>query len=265
MKYIIGTGWWCTEKYDEDERKIKYGDDAIRGKDFSLLWKKSIDKFTSSKRIVVVDSNSPVSNDLLLNDDSVEYIKLQENGGHATNINGRFCGWSRGVLQSMQYALFSGADYYVYVEQDVLLSGENIIGYCISKMKKPFMFGESLDYPQPLQQSFFIIKKEKIAEFISNYMAIPYGDNIISCEIKFAVSTSKFFKLIPLFLFVKPKSNNMLSKVVRNLQIKFAAWIGNYNYLPFHGGRDRPINFDGNYYYFQHGEANEIKQYMKDT
>ena len=75
--YIIGSGWWCdtpasnvvsgssndteVRKYSVtgSERKI-LGDDKIRSESFHQLWYRGVDEFTNPKKIIIVDSNSPV-------------------------------------------------------------------------------------------------------------------------------------------------------------------------------------------------------------
>jgi hypothetical protein len=39
----------------------------------------------------------------------------------------------------------------------------------------------------------------------------------------------------------------------------------NYAYLPFGYGRERPINFGDDVFYFQHGSADELTRYRKRT
>lgn len=259
MKYIIGTGWWSS---DIDTRKFVYGDDYIRSKEFSELWINSLLSFTSPNKIIVIDSNSPIKSTALSNYELIEYLELGENGGHASNIKGKYCGWFRGVAMSMLYTYFSGADYYVYVEQDGLLKGDDIIEHCISKLRTGFMFGKSNDYPQPLQQSFFIIKSTEIEKFISRYLSIKYDDDKISCEMKFALCTSPVFSFIPKWLFLNPGRKTVLHKIIKRFQVFMAKKLGKFDFLPVFGGRDRPLNFNDQLFYFQHGTGSEIKSYI---
>ncbi|MBO7913687.1 hypothetical protein J5X89_18890 [Vibrio sp. G41H] len=260
MKVIIGTGWWSS---NVDDRKIKHGDDLIRSKEFSEVWLQELNKTVKYDKLVVVDSNSPVKSQSLLGNRDFEYIELLENGGHATNIVGLHCGWSRGVILSMLYAYYSSCDYYVYIEQDVLIKGDNFVENIISAQKTGYSFGKSKDYPQPLQQSLFVIEKRKIIEFISRYTSIKYDDNEISCEVKFALCTSKFFKLLPMRLFVKKCGKGKVSKVINYAQRKISLMVSNFDYINVHGGRDRPIDFNADYYYFQHGSKEELAEHLK--
>ncbi|EOX4846107.1 hypothetical protein NDJ14_09190 [Vibrio alginolyticus] len=261
MKVIVGTGWWSS---DDDERKIKYGDDLIRSSAFSELWLKSLSEALSFEKIVVIDSCSPNKSSVLTdNGEFIEYISLLENGGHASNISGRHCGWSRGVVLSMLYAYFSGCDYYVYVEQDVLLKGSRIVEHITSKGNTGYYFGESKDFPQPLQQSFFAIRSDKIPEFVSKFLSIKFSDYEISCEVKFALCTSPIFNFLPKKLFVKSHGKGNLRKAMNKIKVKLASILSNFDYINIQGGRDRPIDFDSPLYYFQHGSEDEIKKYLK--
>ncbi|CDU00005.1 conserved hypothetical protein [Vibrio coralliirubri] len=259
MKIIVGTGWWCSTT---DSRKITYGDDLIRSESFSELWLKSVRNNIIYEKIVVIDSNSPNKSSILQNSSDVEYVEILENGGHATNINGRLCGWSRGVMMSMMYTYCSGGDYYIYVEQDVLLKGKKEIEKTLENMSTGFAFGKSIDFPQPLQQSFFIVDKNKILEFVSRFTSLKYDDNEMSCEVKFALCTSKFFRYVPKFLFKKVCMGKLLTKLISRIQSKLAYLLSNFDYVELNGGRDRPINFDESGYYFQHGTQEEINRYL---
>ena len=257
MKYIIGSGWWCNDYADKREKF--YGDDEIRGKDFHHLWYKSVIQSTSPEKIVIVDSNSPIIPEY---DSSIEFISLNENAGHSTNHTGKFSGWMRSVLLSASYAINCDCDYYVYVEQDVLLKGDNIIEKAIESMNKPYMFGRCNDHHNPLQQSFFIIKKDYLEQFVSNIYRIPYTDYDMPPERKFAIATSKLFSIIPKFMFVTPNSI-LLKKVLRRIQNSLSRLLGNYDDLPFGQGRDRPIDFSLEHFYFQHGDTSELTSYNK--
>lgn len=215
IKYIIGSGWWCSDI--SDIRDVFYGDDEIRGKDFHELWKLSIDRFTNPEQIIIVDSNSPIKPSIR---DDITFISLNENAGHSTNHRGKFSGWMRSVLVSASYASSCDCDYYVYVEQDVLLYGNNIIERCIKEMKSSYAFGKCNDHSNSLQQSFFIIKKDKLDTFLSNLYNIKYTDFSLPPERKFSLATSPLFKFIPKVIFVSPK-NELLKKYYVDLKICF--------------------------------------------
>lgn len=258
MSYIIGSGWWCTES--EDNRDKLYGNDSIRSVLFHEHWYKSIKRNASPERIYIVDSNSPVKPNF---DDEIIFVTLNENGGHATNLNGKYCGWMRSVMHSMSYAQNCNCDYYVYIEQDVLIQGENIIENYIENMNKPYMFGKCNDYKNPLQQSFFIVKKDNIDVFLSRIYQITYSDNEISPEKKFALATSPLFPFIPQVLFAKTNfKSKFLNRITWRLQNMAAKFLGSYNYLPFGFGRDRPLDMNNKYFYFQHGTKEELDAFF---
>lgn len=258
MSYIIGSGWWCSESVDNREKL--YGDNTIRSVDFHKIWYASIKRNCNPSKIYLVDSNSPVKPRV---DSEIIFVTLNENGGHSTNLTGKYSGWTRSVIHSMSYAQNCNCEYYVYIEQDVLLNGENIIEKCIEKMTKPFMFGKCHDFHNPLQQSFFIIKKDYIDIFLSNLYKIRYDDKTISPEKKFALATSPFFSIIPKFIFKKTTYKSiLLNKMIWRAQNLLAQFLGSYNYLPYGYGRDRPINMSDEFFYFQHGDQGEIDAYL---
>lgn len=254
--YIITTGWWSTEN-DMDSRTIKSGDSYIRSQEFHSLWYQAVERYTSAKKIYVIDSDSPVKPKL--NNDNEVLVSLLENAGHSTCHKGKLCGVSRAHLLGMSLALVNEVDYWVYIEQDALIYGENIIEKCIENMKKPYMFGNGYGTPQPMQQSFMIIKKEAIHKFIKNFNNIKSTDNEISPETKFAMATSPVLGVLPEFLFRNIHQNSFKNKVLWKL---FKLFQGFEN-LPFGYGRARPIEFSDRHFYFQHGNIDELHEFIK--
>jgi hypothetical protein len=260
--YIIGSGWWCNEsgvELDKDNR-LAYGDDEIRGSLFQEKWIKSITDNCNPDKIIIVDSNSPTPPPNL-DFGNVEYVKLNENAGHGSNHTGELCGWSRGMIMSAMYALNCNCEYYVYVEQDVLLKGQGIIEHAISTMKKPYMFGANKERNQPLQQSFFIIKRSYLSKFISRFLMLNYRDDEIPAEVKFALCSSPFYRIIPKFLFKIIVPGTLIGRITYRLQMIAARWIAYFDPTPFGAGRDRPLNFSDKHLYFQHGSKDELNEY----
>ena len=269
--YIIGSGWWCdtpasnvvsgssndTEVREDSvtgsERKI-LGDDEIRSESFHQLWYRGVDEFTNPKKIIIVDSNSPVIPSLNPNDQRLEFVSLAENSGHSTGCKTKFCGWTKSVLVGLQYALLSEVDYFIYIEQDALIYGEGIIEHCIDNMKKPCMFGSGEGTPQPLQQSFFIIDIKFASQFIERLQKIDFMDRDLSPENKFTLATSKYFNY-----------NNFCAKRIKSDKKKkrFYSGIRNFDHLPFGYGRNRPVDFDQKYFYFQHGQKSEVQRWKE--
>lgn len=261
-KYIIGTGWWCTNK-DTRDAKFLNGEDYIRSKAFHLLWAESIRENCNPEKVVVVDSCSPIKAEWSTQLLPYQIIELNKNAGHATNLNGsKFCGWTASVLLSMEYTSLSDCDYYVYVEQDALLFGENIIEYCLDKIGEDtkYAFGKSENNIQPLQQSFFIIRRDAIDEFVSRLRGIKYNDYEISPEFKFAIATSPLLYFLPHIFYKQSKS--FFGKIRRRFLSSIFKYIASYKTVPIGYGRERPIDFSRNYFYFQHGSTKELQEYI---
>ena len=98
-------------------------------------------------------------------------------------------------------------------------------------------------------------KKDAIPTFIKNFNAIKATDNEISPETKFAIATSPFLQMLPEFFFKEIHEETFKNKVVWKL---FNIFQG-FDNLPFGYGRVRPINFDDEHFYFQHGDKDELK------
>lgn len=252
MKYIIGSGWWCDGNENKNQKRVLYGDNLIRGDDFNKLWYHCISQYSCPEKIIIVDSCSPVLPATCFGSE-VEFISLPINAGHATLHTGKYCGWSRSVLLALQYAIMSDVDYFVYVEQDALLSRKGIIEYCIKKMNSNYMFGSGIGTSHSLQQSFFIIKKDGMENFLIRLQAISKTDNEISPESKFAIAASFFWSIFPSFFWsLIPGFTSRVLKLHRS-----------FNVLPFGYGRSRPIDFDADFFYFQHGNKDEIDFFVK--
>lgn len=257
--YVITSGWWCGD-VEHEIRKVQ-GSDTIRSVEFFKEWKKSIYKNSNPKKIMVLDSASPIKPSL---DDlqHVEFLSIDDNPGHSTNHTGKYCGYMRSIIMGITYAQACNADYWVYVEQDALLKGKNIIEYCIDNMTTPYMFGSGAGTPQLLQQSFCIIRKDGFEPFLKRLNNIKKRDSEIPPETKFIIAASPLLSLLPLSLFKHIGNFNsfkgdFIRAVIRKVQKQ--GW--SYNHLPIGYGRTRPINFDEKFYYFQHGSEDELNEY----
>lgn len=253
FRYIIGSGWWCSGESENTlngKRKL-IGDPIIRKAAFHSKWYRSVIENTSPEKIVIIDSNSPVKPNLNKKDDRIVFTSLPLNSGHSVNCTEQFCGWTKSVILSLQYAILANTDYFVYVEQDVLLKGKGIIEYCIHNMKKPYMFGHPGRTPQPLQQSLFIIKMSHANRFLSSLLSLNVRDSELSPENKFVYATSFTQTLLDFFY----------SCLTQKKAQKLAQRFKHFDYLPIGYGRKRPINFSDEYYYFQHGTIEELESY----
>ena len=260
MSYVIGSGWWCADK-SEDNRDFLHGDDVIRGKDFHKLWYASVDRFTSPDKIIIVDSCSPIRPDINRDDPRMEFVSLSLNAGHSTCHAGKYCGYVRAILLGMEYTLQCGVDYYVYVEQDALLFGEGIIEHCLSHMKKPYMFGAGEGTPQKTQQSLFIIRQDGIREFMRRLHHMKERDSEICPEVKFHIVCSKG----PVRLLAEVYKHVDESALFKWLDWQFFKYLKDYDELPIGYGRSRPVNFDDEIFYFQQGEREYLDEYLRKT
>lgn len=254
--YVIGSGWWCTEEAGDvvNPKRKKLGTNLQREVEFFKIWLDSVERCSSPKSIVVVDSASPIKPDAELRARS-SWIELPFNARHATDHIGQWSGWLRSVLMSAQYALTTEADYFVYVEQDCLLKGEDIVERCIAQMKTGLMFGSGDGTPQPLQQSFFLIHRSRIAGFLKNLSELEAPDSELSPEWKFVFASWRPLVLLANLGFLKRRKN-------RDRVMKIASRYL-YDTLPVGTGRSRPVPFESNHYYFQHGSEEEISRYLE--
>lgn len=248
-KYVIGSGWWC----GDDTLRLKYGDNLIRQSGFHDLWMRGVETFCNPEKIIIVDSNSPVKPSVK---DGIEFISLNQNAGHSTNLKEgeKYCGWSASVLLSMHYAMYCDCDYFVYIEQDCLLYGQGIIESQIEYMSSnglDFLYGSGDNTFQPVQVSFFIVKKSYIGKMISKYFSISSADSQLSPEFKLNMIGKPLTALVPEIILKNKVVNYILSKVKN----RYGMFIGY--------GRERPIDFKDEFFYFQQGSAEEIGNYIK--
>lgn len=262
MKYIITTGWWCDDIKRSDNRETYNGSDDIRKVSFFEEWYKAVKTYTSPDKIIVIDSNSPLKPDIS-NKSDVDMISLSTNAGHSSNHIGAICGVTRAHIMGMTLALCSDVDYWVYIEQDALISGYNIVETAISQSKNKIIFGNGLKTPQPTQQSFMIIHRDKIPAFINEYMKISKKDYEISPEMKFGIASTAWARFLPEYFFLEKHGKKRLGGYwLRLLNYMFNKF-GGYDHLPFGYGRERPINFTDDLYYFQHASKEELQEYKK--
>ena len=255
--YVIGSGWWCssTQESETNPNRKLLGDELTRGVAFFELWRQAIAAYASPMTIVVVDSASPLKPAEPLRH-SVNWIELPYNARHSTDHLGQWSGWTRSVLVSGQYALAAEADYFVYVEQDCLIHGKGIIEHCISRMRRGLMFGTGDGTPQPLQQSFFIVDRPTLGRFLANLAALRMRDGELSPEWKFLIAS--FSPFVHLANVAWPTNKKIRKQILRMAKRRF------FDDLPVGSGRVRPIPRDCDYWYFQHGSAEEIASFRRE-
>lgn len=261
--FILCTGWWC-DNNDSNDRAKKYGDESLRKVDFFNEWYRSVNKFISPSHIIVVDSASPVKPDISKLE-NVRWITLKQNFGHSTQHVGKYSGVMHSFFTSLKEVENSDADYWVYLEQDALVKGVDIINFAISKMRKPMMFGSGIKTPQPVQQSLMIVKKSYISKFVSHLQTIKAKDCEISPEMKFAIASNYILRLLPESVYIYVEKNNLFAKFIKKIIFKISnSFVSDYQPLPFGFGRVRPINFTDEYLYFQHASKDELDIYKQN-
>ena len=254
--YVIGTGWWCSDQPDavvNPGRKKNLGSDTQREVAFFKVWLENIQRICTPDSIVVVDSASPVKPEPELRAQT-SWVELPFNARHATDHIGQWSGWTRSVMMSGYYVLATEAKYLVYVEQDCLVNGKGVIERCIAGMKTGLMFGSGDGTPQPIQQSFFLVRRDRLPAFLKNLADLEQKDAELSPEWKFVYATWRPFIIA---------ANLGLMK--RRKWRRFAVWLAQryfFDTLPVGAGRSRPVPFDQPDYYFQHGTEEEISQHL---
>jgi hypothetical protein len=253
--YVIGSGWWCTDSGQRVAGRPYQGSDVIRSAEFHHLWASVIDAWTSPSSVVLIDSASPIKPPIT--NPTYRTMRLSHNPGHATVHTGHYSGWMASVLHSLEYALSADADYLVYVEQDVLLFGDGLIEHCIDRMRKPLMFGTGLGTPQPLQQSFFIVRKDGMRRFLAGLHAIDSPDKLIAPEWKFVLSSLGAHGRWVEWLCSSPQRRARVFRLLGHL-MQTTGW----DLLPIGYGRTRPLDLNDPRFYFQHGSLAELRQYV---
>lgn len=192
--YILGSGWFSDEFNLTDigkqtnEIQKKYGSKIGKKSIFSKYWLSHIlNQSLLPKKIYILDADSPDEIDInIKNHKLVEISKQLKNFGHGAfcvkhNI---LCGWARGFLHGAMQAYLNDCDY-VYVEQDLLLFGKELLENIFKLLEKNnkqvcYMTGD--ETPQKLQQSLVIVKHSYLINLISGLL--NYTDNTISEELK---------------------------------------------------------------------------------
>lgn len=235
-KVIVGTGWWCTP----DRSEWRIGDDFTRSIDFFRLWYRQVKQCLRPYRIHVTDSASPLLPDILGLSEIV-WTTLDKNYGHANdirvgNIKTKYCGFTRSVLLGACYALCCDADYYVYVEQDCLLRGDNILNDAFAGAASDILVGQptvgglglygGIAAPM-LQQSLIVVARSGLERFIAGLMGGDKTDGEVSPEIKMETFLHPFGTLA----------------------------------IPY--GRSRPIDFNLRSFYVQHLTLEELRAFLR--
>ena len=155
------------------------------------------------------------------------------------------------------------ADVGPHVEQDALVFGDSIIERTKSALRRrDLVFGSSARLD--IQQSFFAVNKRGIRHFLSALHALDYSDKQVAPEHKFMFAGSRGLPSAVLKLAVHTKVDRLRSLGVK-LFSRVCGVARNYEFLPFGYGRERPINFSDDVFYFQQASAQELTEYRQRT
>jgi hypothetical protein len=235
----------------------------IRGPAFRSLWWRSMDTYMRPEHVFVVDSASPVKpDDAACTSTDFRHVELLRNPGHAQNATTHYCGYMAAVLMGLEFALHNGVDMVVHVEQDALVYGDRIIEKTKSALRRSdLVFGSDA---KQIQQSYFAMTRNGLRRFLSALHAIEYSDKQIAPEHKFMFAASRLLPA-PVLRLAAHTPRNAIWRARTRLFSMICALAGAYEVLPFGYGRVRPIDFDDEVFYFQHGSAEEISQYRRLT
>ena len=258
---LLTSGWFAT---NEARSYVTAGDELIRGVEFRPLWWKSVDTFIKPQHVFIVDSASPVKpDDAACTSTPFQYAELLINPGHSQNGKTHYCGAMAAIIMGLEFALHNDVEMFLYVEQDALVFGDAIVAKTKNALRRrDLVFGASgaLD----IQQSFFAANKKGIRRFLSALHAINYSDKQVAPEHKFMFAASR---LLPSPVIKLAEFTEIEKMRVAGLRL-FSLICGltkNYAFLPFGYGRERPINFGDDIFYFQHGSADELNRYRERT
>jgi hypothetical protein len=234
-KVVVGSGWWCADSLHD----WAIGSPATRSVAFFDVWYRQLVRCLNPERIVVTDSASPVKPDYC-SYPVLRWIELDRNYGHANDlrtgrIRTKYSGFTRAVINGAMYALCCDADFYVYVEQDCLLQGEDFLTHALGDSTEDILIGRVTENgrglggaaaaPMP-QQSLVIVRKAGLDRFIGGIVGAPWSDGERSPE---------------------------------QTMLDCLAPVG-FLRVPY--GRSRPIDFERSHFYAQHLDVDELQRFL---
>jgi hypothetical protein len=257
---LIISGWYAS---DAPRNYVTAGDEVIRGPAFRSLWWRSLDTYMKPEHVFVVDSASPVKpDDAACTSTDFRHVELLRNPGHAQNATTHYCGYMAAVLMGLEFALHNGVDMVIHVEQDALVYGDRIVERTKhALLHRDFVFGSDA---KQIQQSYFAMTRNGLRRFLSALHAIEQSDKQVAPEHKFMFAASRFLPAATLGL-AAHTPRNAIWRARTRLFGMICALTRNYALLPFGYGRVRPIDFNAEVFYFQHGSAAEISEYRRLT
>ena len=193
-KVVVGSGWWCAD----DGSKPWISDEIVASPRFFELWYQQVKRCLAPERIFVTDSRSPVTPDLA-GKPELEWCSLDRNYGHSLDIlrgisKTRLCGFTRSVILACAYALCCDADFYVYVEQDCLLRGDDLLKVALGDTTEGIVIGDRTRGGRGIapgamaapsyQQSLMVVRAGAFQRFLSALTAGEETDGQLSPELK---------------------------------------------------------------------------------
>ncbi len=235
-KVIVGSGWWC----DNKPHDWTIGSPIPQSVSFFKLWYRQVMQCLNPHSIVVTDSAAPEKPDYrsLTN---IHWIELDRNYGQPNDIRvgriqAKYSGFTRAVFNGAMYALCCEADFYVFVEQDCLLYGDDLLNRAVADSNDDILLGrptekgkglkDSMAAPM-LQNSLVIVRRAGLERFIDAILGAPWTDGEISPE-----------------------------ETMRRRMPPYGL-IG----IPF--GRSRPIDFKEPNFYVHHLDDNELHRFLE--
>ena len=149
-------------------------------------------------------------------------------------IDAKYCGFTRSVFLSATYALACDADYFIYVEQDCLVHGENLLGTLTRDLEHPILLGRRVEGGVGIggrlaaahtDQSLMLAHRGGLERYIAGIYAGEEGDGVVSPE----------------------------TKMERDL--------APFGYIPIPYGRSRPIDFSRSHFYAQQLTSLELERF----
>jgi hypothetical protein len=258
---LVTSGWYAS---NEPRSYRTAGDDLIRGVGFRPLWWRSLDRYIAPAHVFIVDSASPVKpDDAAYTATKFQRLELLRNPGHSQNGTTHYCGAMAAIILGLEFALHNDVEMFLYVEQDALVFGDTIVEKTKNALRRrDLVFGGSSDVD--IQQSFFGANKKGIRHFLSALHSIDFTDKRVAPENKFMFAGARMLPS-PLVGLAAHTSIDKLRRAGLLLFSLVCTLCRNYEFLPFGYGRERPINFNDDAFYFQHGSVEEVLQYRRLT
>src|SRR5438105_6667696 len=103
----------------------------------------------------------------------------------------KYSGFTRSVINGAMHALCCDADFYVYIEQDCLLRGEDFLSHAIGNTSAEILLGPPTENGKGLggavaagmlQQSLIIVRRNGLERFLIGLLSAPWTDGDVSPE-----------------------------------------------------------------------------------